>query len=94
MPQSPTDWPSVIYWWKYRRNNFVGKVLAGIIFFGALCPSVKLLVFFFERSSDRNGNYRRSIFRQMDFIGDAVGKNFSDELCVLHRRNYSIGKTV
>jgi hypothetical protein len=50
-----TDWPSVIYWWKYRRNNFVGKVLAGIYFFGALCPSVRLLVFFFKEVATEMG---------------------------------------
>jgi hypothetical protein len=33
MPQSPTASPSVIYRWKYRRNMFVGKVLAGNFLF-------------------------------------------------------------
>jgi len=28
MPQLPTDWPSVIKCWKYRKNNSVSKVLA------------------------------------------------------------------
>ena len=44
MPQSPTDWPSVMYRWKYRLNKSAGKVLAGI-FFGALPLSVRPSVF-------------------------------------------------
>jgi hypothetical protein len=50
--------------------------------------------FFFDRSSNGKGNYRRSIFQQTDFVGDAVGKNVTDKCSVLHRRNESVGKTV
>jgi hypothetical protein len=62
---------------------------------GALPPSVRLLVFVFyyfisDRINDRKENYRRSIFRQTD----SVGKYFTNELCVLHQRNESVGKTV
>jgi len=32
MPQSPTDWPSVIYHWRYRWNRSVGKVLVKFFF--------------------------------------------------------------
>jgi len=90
MPQSPTDWPSVMYHWKYKRNKSAGKVLAGIFFWRAssVCKTVSVCLFFFtEKSSDGNENYRRSIFRQTDFIGNAVGKNITDKLCVLHRQN-------
>jgi len=30
----------------------------------------------------------------MNFVGDAVGKNVTDEFSVLHRWNESVGKTV
>jgi hypothetical protein len=52
MPPSSMDWPSVIYRWKYRRNMFVGKFLAGI-FFSALSPSVRLSVFVFCQQTYR-----------------------------------------
>ena len=92
MPQAPTASPSVIYLWKYRQNKSVGKVLTGKKNFSAL-PR-RCLGFFSDRSSDENGNCWRSIFWQTYSVGDAVGKNVTDELCVLHRQNASVGKTV
>ena len=48
MPQSPTDWPSVMYRWKYRLNKSAGKVLAGIFFWRAssVCKTVSVCLFF------------------------------------------------
>jgi hypothetical protein len=96
MPQSPTTSPSVIYRWKYRRNKSIGKVLMGIFFWRA-SPVYKIVcvwVFFPDQSSDGNENYRRSIFRQTNFIGEAVDTNITNKVCVLHRRNESVNKTV
>jgi hypothetical protein len=51
MPQSPTDWPSVMYHWKYKRNKSAGKVLAGIFFWRAssVCKTVSVCLFFLPR---------------------------------------------
>jgi hypothetical protein len=43
--------------------------------------------FISDKSSDGKRNYRRSIFRQTNYVGDAVGKNITDEFSILHRRN-------
>jgi hypothetical protein len=96
MPPSPTDWPSVIYRWKYRWNTSVDKVLAREIFYGCaflVCKTVGVC-FFSDKHTDGSGNYRWSIFWQTYSVDETVGKNFTDELCVLHWHNYSIGKTV
>jgi hypothetical protein len=72
-----------------QTNKYVGKVLAGKKNY-ALSPSVIPLVFGFfisDKSSDGKRNYRRSIFRQTNHVGDAVGKNITDEFSILHRRN-------
>jgi len=39
-------------------------------------------------------NYRRNIHQRSISVGDSVGKLITDEICVLHRRKNSIGKTV
>jgi len=71
------------YHGKYRRNYFVSKVLAGIIFFGVLSR----LFFISNKISDGMGNYRQSIFRRTYSVGEAIGKTFTDDLHALHRRN-------
>jgi hypothetical protein len=54
MSQSPIASLSVIYYWKYRQNTFISKVLAGNCFFGALSLSVRPSMFgFFYFISDR-----------------------------------------
>jgi hypothetical protein len=74
--------------------KFSGK----IFFFGALtvCKTVGVWLFFFisDRISDGMKNYWRSIFRRTDFVGEVIGKNFTDELRALHQRNEYIDKTI
>ena len=96
MPQSPMASPSVIYRLKYRRNTSISKVLARIFFWCTFPVGKTVSVWFFisDRISDEQGNYRRSKFQQTNFVGEAVSKNFTDELCGLHRRNDSVSKTI
>ena len=78
------------YHGKYRRNYFVSKVLAGIIFLAclAVCKTVGAWFFFISNKiSDGMGNYRQSIFRRTYSVGEAIGKTFTDDLHALHRRN-------
>ena len=78
------------YRWKYRRNDFVGNVLAGNYFFlprfAVWRPSV-VGFFISDRISDRMRNYRPSVLWQTYSIGEAVGKNVTDRLRALHRQN-------
>jgi len=83
------------YLWKYSRTYSVGKVLAGIFLARfAVCKTVDVCFFYFNRGRDGMGNYRRLIFRRTYSVSDAVGKNFTNELRALHWRNKSINKTV
>ena len=56
--------------------------------FFQMIEGFKPLVFFYlfisNRNSDKTGNYSRSIFRQIDSLGDAIGKNITNKLYVLH----------
>ena len=65
-------------------------------FFGAHVPSVKLSTFhfFINRIRDRMWNYRRKLCRRTDSVGDLVGKKFTDEMLISHRRIQFVGKTV
>jgi hypothetical protein len=56
--------------------------------------TVGVWFFFSDRISDGTGNYQRLIFRRIDSAGEAIGKNFTDNLCALYRRNYSVDKTI
>jgi hypothetical protein len=62
------------------QTELVRRYISSGNFFGAFFPSVRPSVFFFfiDRSSDRNENYRLSIFRQMFSIGNVVGKIYTD----------------
>jgi hypothetical protein len=39
-------------------------------------------------------NYRRKLCRRTDSVGDLVGKKFTDEMLISHRRIQFVGKTV
>jgi hypothetical protein len=88
MPQSPTGIPSVLtventdehipsvkFLWEFVFVRFTVCKTVGV-------PSV-FGFFIFNRVTDETRNYRQSIFRRMYY----VGKNFTDELRALHRRN-------
>jgi len=90
--------PSVIYHWKYRQNYSIGIFPAGIVFFfcahfSSIKPSV-IYLFFTDKISDRTWNYWRTLCRRTFSIGKLVGKDFTDEVVILHRRNSSVSKTV
>ena len=53
-----------------------------------------ILLFYFRRIYRRIKNYRWRIHRWSISVGDVVGKLITDEICVLHRRKNSVGKTV
>ena len=90
MPQSQTDILSVI-----TVENTNGMILSvqfsrEIIFLPrfAVCKTVGVpsVVGFFisDRISDGMRNYRRSVFRRTDSVGEAVGKNVNDGFRALH----------
>ena len=64
------------------------------VFFYAHFPYVKPSVIFFDRLSDRMWYYRLKRCRQTLFIGDLVGKKFTDEVWISYRRIRSVGKIV
>jgi hypothetical protein len=72
---------------KFSRNFFFGAL--------TVCKTVGVWLFFIsDRISDGTRNYRRSIFWRTDFVGEVIGKNFTDELRALHQQNKSIGKII
>ena len=83
---TPTEYiPSVyskretFFFWRART---VGKTVGKRVFFIT------------DRYSDGMWNHRQKVFRREDSVGNIVGKYFTDELSVTHRRNISVGKTV
>ena len=54
----------------------------------------KRVFFITDRYSDGMWNHRQKVFRREDSVGNIVGKYFTDERSVTHRRNISVGKTV
>ena len=47
-----------------------------------------------DRYSDGMWNHRQKVFRREYSVGNIVGKYFTDERSITHRRNMSVGKTV
>ena len=47
-----------------------------------------------DRYSDGMLNHRQKVFRRAYSVGNIVGKYFTDERSITHRRNMSVGKTV
>jgi hypothetical protein len=79
----------------HRRNIFVDICLARIFFWRAfsVCKTIGN-IFFPDRRSDGMWDYQRNICRQTLFVGDLVGKKFTDEVWISYRWILSVGKTM
>jgi len=100
----PTDFQTEFFRWYFTESWKIFTAYAAIIdgifmsvyfqwefFFCAHFPSVKPSVFFF---TDRMSNYWRMLCRWTLSVGNLVGKKFNDEVAILHRRIWSVGKTI
>jgi hypothetical protein len=110
MPLSPTDFQTDIVRRYFTESCKIFTAYAtntdGIIpsvyfqrefFFGSHFLYVNPLVFeffFTNKIRDKMLNYRWMLCRQTVFIGELVGKNFTNKVVILHRQNISVGKIV
>jgi len=81
---------------KHRWKNSVGIFSAGTFFCAHfLYVNLSVFEFFFtDRISDKMLNYRWMLCRRTVSVGELVGKNFTDELVILHQWNIFVGKTI